>query len=64
MEDWSVWPIFSLQLVTVILFFFKKRATFLKLSPRVAILGLSLISCIAIAISLYHDSNTVLHLYF
>ncbi len=64
MDDWSVWPIFSLQLVTIILFFFKKRTTFLKLSPRIAVLSLSLILCIAIVVSLYHDSNTVLHLYF
>ncbi len=64
MTDWVVWPIFILELFTFLLLFFKKTSTIFSISLRKIILGILLLCCITIAISLYHDSTTILNLYF
>lgn len=64
MTDWVVWPIFTIELIAVLLLFFREGSTIFSIQPRKIILGILLISCLTIAVSLYHDSSTILHLYF
>ncbi len=64
MSDWSVWPIFTVEIIAIILLFVKKDKTIFSLSIRRIILGMLLVCCVAIGVSLYHDSSTLLHLYF
>lgn len=64
MTDWTVWPIFILELIAIILLFFREDSRIFSARPRKIILGILLICCITIAVSLYHDSATILHLHF
>jgi len=64
MTDWVVWPIFTLQLVILVLIFVKEKFRIFGLAPRIWVLILLLVAAIAIVISLSHDSTTILHLHF
>lgn len=65
MKDWIVWPIFIIQLIAFILLWLPKKSFFLNLRYKHFSYFLLLVACIYIALSLYHDSMTVLeHLYF
>ncbi len=64
MEDWAVWPIFVLQAVALLFLLLPQNRRFLGLSTRVIVMLLLILACIVIALSLYHDSTTALHLNF
>jgi len=64
MTDWITWPIFILELIAFLLLFLKKDAMLFSIRIRIIILGILLFSCLAIVVSLYHDSSSILHLYF
>ena len=64
MTDWAVWPIFCLQGIAFLLSLFNKNRRFLGVRLKTFALSLLFISCILIAVSLYHDSTEVLNLYF
>lgn len=62
--DWAVWPIFALQVIALLLMLLPQKTQCLGLSIRSWVILLLVIVCIAMAASLYHDSTSVLHLYF
>lgn len=64
MEDWVVWPIFVTQLVAFMLILLPRTIKIGKIRLKLVILSLLLLVCFAIVISLYHDSTSVLQLYF
>lgn len=64
MEDWAVWPIFVTQLVVFVLILLPRTLKIGKIRIKLVILSLLLVICFAIVISLYHDSTSVLQLYF
>lgn len=64
MEDWAVWPIFVLQAFALLFLLLPTSKRFLGLSTRSIVMLLLIVVCIAIVVSLYHDSTLSLHLYF
>lgn len=64
MTDWAAWPIFSLQCLAFLLFFFKRSTQCFGMRIKTIAMILMLISCVLIAVSLYHDSTEVLNLHF
>lgn len=64
MEDWVVWPIFVLQALALFFLLLPKSKHFLGLSTRFIVMLLLIVVCIAIVVSLYHDSTSTLYLYF
>jgi len=64
MSDWYVWPLFVLQFIILGLLFVPKNTFFLGIRIKVIIMTLLFVVCIGIGVSLYHDSSSVLQLYF
>lgn len=64
MVDWAVWPIFVLQLFVLFFLLLPKNTRFLGLSTRFIVILLLIVVSIAIVLSLYHDSTSMLGLYF
>lgn len=64
MTDWAVWPIFVLECLLLLMLCCRQTQTVFRLSvARWMTLGL-LVVCVMIAASVYHDSSSVVHLYF
>lgn len=64
MTDWAIWPLFVMQLIAVGLLFFRRDTAWFGVKIRTIIMMILLVLCLAIVLSLYHDSTDVLHLYF
>lgn len=64
MTDWVTWPIFTLQLLTFLCFALTKHTRLFSLNIKVYIIALVLIANLFILLSMYHDSSSVLGLYF
>ncbi|MCX7117770.1 MAG: hypothetical protein NTW94_07740 [Legionellales bacterium] len=62
--DWIVWPIFLAQFFTFALIFLPKSSCILGIWPPTLISVLLMLICVAILLSLWHDSTDVLPLYF
>jgi hypothetical protein len=63
-SDWPVWPLFILQGITFLLFFFPRNSRFLKIRFQTWVAIFLIIIAILIVISLSHDASSVLHLHF
>ena len=63
-SDWHVWPIFVVELVAFLLFFFRAQTKLLGLRMQTWVIIFLLGVDIGIVISLIHDSTEKLNLYF
>jgi len=65
MADWLVWPIFIVQVfILIIILFGSKRKKYFGLHTKTIALGLLLLICLVIILSLKHDAFDPLTLYF
>lgn len=62
--DWPVYPIFIIQTLAFLGFFFRANACFLGIKAHTWIIVLLMAANIGIGISLHHDSTDILHLHF
>ena len=62
--DWAVWPIFLVQGIACLFLLIRSHKSFCGLSLNTYIQSILILVCFAIVASLYHDSATILHLYF
>jgi hypothetical protein len=60
--DWAVWPIYALQALAIVFLLLPPRV--LGLSTRWIVIFILISVCIAMVLSLNHDSTSALHLHF
>ena len=63
-SDWHVWPIFVVELVAFLLFFFRAQTKLLGLRMQTWVIIFLLGVDIGIVISLIHDRTEKLNMYF
>ncbi|MDF2530367.1 MAG: hypothetical protein K0Q57_1247 [Gammaproteobacteria bacterium] len=63
MTDWVVWPIFLVQFIAFALMLLKSK-TFFGIKFKTWSLSLLVLVCIAILLSVWHDSTDAVNLYF
>lgn len=63
MTDWVAWPIFIFQALTIVLLLFSREKKLFGIRLKIFAILFLLLVCIAIVVSLYHDSTEILNIY-
>lgn len=64
MNDWVVWPIYVVQLISLLIVLCLPNITIRGVSLRSIVVGFLVLVVAGVLISLYHDSTDVLGLHF